>query len=620
MADYELVRFEAESLLLVVCSTTGDGDPPSAARGFYDCLDAASALADDARELPADGPANGHAETRTACEIDSAGAKPATAEREDGAGLPERAAWSRLHYATLTLGDSGYPHFCRTGRAIDAALARAQAVRLEPVVLIDQEDWGAIDAWIERRVAHMPRAVLEWQPQPRADYLASTEAYVERRFAAATADSDASGNGPTRQRPFAARLLERTALSTVPGKCVVHVVLDVSGAGITWAPGDALGVYPLNLDDDVSAVLRAVRCRGHELVSVLPAGAFEPLPPLPTPLRTLLQRYYDLRTVRAELIDALGKHAAAHGRTDGKAQHGGHTTGAALAARLLARGTNVAQNTELAAYIRDRSLADVLNEFTGGSATPFPVSELLRLLRPLQPRYYSISSSRSVDANRLTLTVAQLVFKTTHGQQRTGVASTFLAERLPINAHCYVFVRPNADFRLPERHETPIIMVGPGTGVAPFRAFLQERSGGLRCEHTAAVPNGHAPHDSRQDDKDRLYFGCWHQSGDFLYCDELRAHEKRGDMALFTAFSRDQPHKVYVQHLLQQHDAAIWALLDRCSAHFYVCGDAANMARDVERTLLGIAQRHGRLSLSDAQSWLRGLRRARRYQCDVWVV
>ncbi len=248
--------------------------------------------------------------------------------------------------------------------------------------------------------------------------------------------------------------------------------------------------------------------------------------------------------------------------------------------------------------LRDRTL-DLLTHFP--SARRLTVARLIAALSPIQPRLYSISSSPRAYPEEVHLTVG-VVRYTRNGCQRVrkGVASTFLAERVQPGQKVRIFVQPSHGFRPPANGDTPIIMVGPGTGIAPFRAFLQERQ-------TLGASG-----------QNWLIFGNQRCAYDFLYQHELEQYLRAGLLTrLDTAFSRDQSEKIYVQHRMLEHAARIWDWLER-GAHFYVCGDAKRMARDVDRALHQIVTEQGRLSEAEAKSYVAALVRAKRYQRDVY--
>jgi len=224
----------------------------------------------------------------------------------------------------------------------------------------------------------------------------------------------------------------------------------------------------------------------------------------------------------------------------------------------------------------------------------------VKLLRKLLPRLYSIASSQKAYPTAVHLTIAVVKYES-HGRNRKGVASTFLAERVSETDRVPVFVHTAKGFRLPEDGNTPIIMVGPGTGVAPFRAYLQDRK--------ATGAKG----------KSWLFFGEQRRASDFLYEAEFKALQADGILARFdTAFSRDQAHKVYVQNRMMENAAEIWKWIDQEGAHFFVCGDAARMAKDVDAALLKIVETEGRKTVEEAGVYVEELKKAKRYKRDVY--
>ena len=298
-------------------------------------------------------------------------------------------------------------------------------------------------------------------------------------------------------------------------------------------------------------------------------------------LRDVLKLAFDLKTVKPELLQTLATKVS-------RAEH------VQTLNQILADGLSLASNKRLADYVRSREVADVLFEF---SPCCLPLETILGCLRPLQPRYYSISSAPSADGARCSATVAVVEYSML-GLPRTGVCSTYLAQRASIGSRVPVFVSRNAHFRLPASPAVPIIMIGPGTGIAPFRAFLQERA------HATG--------------QNVLYFGCRRRESDFLYADELQAMERSKTLTLRVAFSREHAHKVYVQDLLLQDGSTVWRLLQD-GAHVYVCGDASRMAGDVHNALLAILAKEADMDEAQARGYMNELEAAHRYQRDVWV-
>ena len=246
-------------------------------------------------------------------------------------------------------------------------------------------------------------------------------------------------------------------------------------------------------------------------------------------------------------------------------------------------------------YLKGREVGDVLNDF---SSIKVGVEEFLDTLGQFLPRYYSISSSPSVNPRRVSITVA-IVRYDLFGRGRVGVCSTYLADRVKVGDKIPIFVNNNPDFRLPSDPATPILMGGPGTGLAPFRAMLQER---VKLNATG---------------ENVLYFGCRHSSRDYLYKEELEQLASENKVTLHTAFSRDQKEKVYVQQRVRESAAQVWKVLE-AGGHIYICGDAQYMAGDVHSALTDVVSDYGKISKEDATKYLEELENQKRYQRDVW--
>jgi len=345
-------------------------------------------------------------------------------------------------------------------------------------------------------------------------------------------------------------------------KEVNHVEFSLEGSGLAYEAGDALGVIPHNCPAQVGEVLTALGCDGEEAVPT-PAGEL--------PLRRALTECFDLGKPSAELIAFVGGAL----RPDA-APESGHKAPPTLNAT-------------------PHHVIDVL---LAAPAKPSP-AEFVAKLKKIQPRLYSISSSPKAHTGQVHLTVGAVRYDK-DGRARKGVCSTFLAERALAAGKVGVFVHSNKAFRPPVNSDLPMIMVGPGTGIAPFRAFLEERR--------ATGAKG----------KNWLFFGDQKSSCDFLYQEELRELQTAGYLArLDVAFYPDPAEKVYVQHRMLEHSIELYTWLET-GAHFYVCGDASRMAKDVEDTLLAIAVEQGGKSPEQAKAWLDGLAKAGRYQRDVY--
>jgi sulfite reductase (NADPH) flavoprotein alpha-component len=473
---------------------------------------------------------------------------------------------ANLLLITSTYGDGEPPD---SAKALHAALAADTAPALAPVrysicALGDTnytlfcQAGKDFDAYLEKRGATRvhPRADCD------VDYDAPFETWLHASLAAlgggttSVSSASAPSSAPSvvthdKKNPYLAPVLAVRPLNG-PGsaKEVNHVEFDLSAAGVSLAyeAGDALGVIPQNCPELVSAVLAALGADGEEAVAT-PVGELS--------LRRALTEHYELGKPPAALLEAL------------------------------------ALPPESPAPL------DVLDALLAAPAPKPSVTKLVTLLRKIAPRLYSISSSPKAHPGQVHLTVGAVRY--THaGRARKGVCSTFLAERALAHGTAPVFVHSNKAFRPPADPAAPMIMVGPGTGIAPFRAFLEER---------AAT---HAP------GKNWLFFGDQKAATDFLYADELHAWRASGVLTrLDVAFSRDQAEKIYVQHRMLEHAAELFAWLEQ-GAHFYVCGDASRMAKDVDTALHQIIEQAGARTPAEAAAYVQALKTAKRYQRDVY--
>jgi sulfite reductase (NADPH) flavoprotein alpha-component len=457
-----------------------------------------------------------------------------------------------LAYAVLALGDTSYPDFCAIGRRIDERLAELGATRLFACGEADVDVETVAGPWTGTAL-EQARARLKPSPaQPAPAGGVVTTLHPARA-------------AWTRQRPFQAEVLaNQRIVASDSGKDVRHIELSLEGSGLAYQPGDALGVWPTQSPSLVDAVLETLGLDGDREV----AFQDERLP-----LAQWLGQ-------RRELTGLTRPFLAAH------AERGGH---AALKA-LLQPGAQ----GELAALLRGTPLLDLLRRHPAR----WDADALVAALRPLAPRMYSIASSQARVENEVHLTVDRLHYRS-DGEERWGVASHHLCA-LDEGDTVPVFVEANDRFRLPAEPSRDVVMIGPGTGVAPFRAFVQER---------AATGAG---------GRNWLFFGNPHRRTDFLYQLEWQQAVRDGTLArLDVAFSRDQAHKVYVQHRIREQGRELWAWLQD-GAHLYVCGDADRMAPDVHQALLDVAATHGGKSRDDAEAWLRALAAEGRYARDVY--
>ena len=373
----------------------------------------------------------------------------------------------------------------------------------------------------------------------------------------------------TRANPFLARMLVNRRLSGPESeKDTRHFELDLTGWGLSFEVGDSLAVYATNDPQLVEEIIRALGLSGDEPVP-RPRGE-------PTTLREALLRDYSITQPTPKFLRAIAQRASA----------------APTLGYLLAPD----RKHDLETYLWGMEIVDFLLEHPSARFAP---ADFVGLLTKLQPRLYSVASSLKAYPEQVHF-IVDVVRYESHGRIRKGVCSSFLAERadeVPVP----VFPSVAKHFHLPERPDTPIIMVGPGTGVAPFRAYLQERK--------ATGAKG----------KNWLFFGSQHESCDFAYGDEFTAYLKEGLLSrLDCAWSRDQAQKVYVQHKMTETAAEIWKWIDAQGAHFFVCGDARRMAKDVDATLRNIVREQGGKSVEQANEYVEKLKNEKRYKRDVY--
>lgn len=453
-----------------------------------------------------------------------------------------------LSFAVFGLGDTSYEHFCKTGRDFDERLAALGATRLLERVDADVDFDAPAASW---------RASILDILKAKAGSAAATLSHTP--VASAVASSLYS-----KSNPFAANLITNQKLTgRWSVKDIRHIEIDLAGSDLSYQPGDALGVW---FDNDGAMVDELLALTG------LDGGSSVSVDGNSVSLRDALIRDYELTQLTP-----------------------GFVKGYAEAGNIAALLELQADPAALRGYIGERQVIDVVREH------PAKVSseQLLAALRRLAPRLYSIASSQAEVGEEVHLTLAVVRYDA-FGHEHLGGASGFLAERLSEGGEVRVFVEHNDNFRLPADDSTPIIMVGPGTGIAPFRAFMQER-------------------DARGASGDNwLFFGNPSFTEDFLYQVEWQGYAKSGLLTrIDLAWSRDQKEKIYVQQRLREQGAEVWAWLER-GAHFYVCGDASRMAKDVQDALLEIIVSHGGKSQEDAEEYLNELRRAKRYQRDVY--
>ncbi len=467
-------------------------------------------------------------------------------------------ALPELKFSVLALGDTNYEKFCECGKNFDRRFHELGAHRAHPRVDCDVDFEEPFGNWLAGALGALAGGggVI-------------SESVISRSVTSAPVSAtDSLVTGYSRAHPFPAPLVANRRLNAPgSGKDTRHFEIALDGSGLTYEVGDALGVVPANCPELADEMLRTLGCTGGEAVPGAKGGE--------VPLREALLRHYDITKIAQPLLQAMAERS-----------------GDELLKQLTAPGVN----GELTKFLWGREIVDLLLAHPRAKFAPM---EFVGLLKKLQPRLYSISSSPKAHPGQVHLTVGVVRYESL-GRARKGVCSTFLAERAGGGAAAPVFVHTNKGFRPPADGSRPMIMVGPGTGIAPFRAFLEERR--------AVGATG----------KNWLFFGDQRSEMDFLYREELEAMHRDGTLArLDTAFSRDQEEKIYVQQRMLEHATELFTWLE-AGAHFYVCGDANRMAKDVDRALHQIIEQAGGRTAEPAAEYVKKMQAEKRYQRDVY--
>ncbi|PWC15871.1 sulfite reductase subunit alpha [Brenneria roseae subsp. americana] len=454
-------------------------------------------------------------------------------------------------FAVLGLGDTSYEFFSKAGKDFDHRLAELGAERLLDRVDADVDYQAAAEQW-RRQLVDLLQARLP----------AQSEAAVQASTRGALDEITSSPYSKT--APLHAVLsVNQKITGRNSEKDVRHIEIDLGDSGLRYQPGDALGVWFDNDPALVQEILELLWLKGDEPVNVEGKTLA---------LSQALKSHFELTQNTAPIVEKY----AALSRDE----------------TLLAL---VSDKPALQQFAQRTPLVDMVRQ----APVELTAEQLIGLLRPLTPRLYSIASSQAEVESEVHITVGVVRYDI-DGRARAGGASGYLADRLNEDDEIRVFIEYNDNFRLPANPETPIIMIGPGTGIAPFRAFMQQRE--------AEGAEG----------KNWLFFGNPHFTEDFLYQVEWQRYVKDGLLTnIDLAWSRDQAHKVYVQDKLREKGAEVWRWLQE-GAHLYVCGDANRMAKDVEQALLDVVVEHGGMDIEQADEFLSDLRLERRYQRDVY--
>ena len=458
---------------------------------------------------------------------------------------------TELQFAVLGLGDSSYPNFCQAGKDFDQRFAELGATRLFERVDADLDYSATAEQWSRDIVAIVKEKAAQASP-------------VVQSIATATTAPVAKESQYNKANPFPATLITNQKITgRQSDKDVRHLEFDLAGSDLHYQAGDALGVW---FDNDPTLV--------DEILSLAQID--------PTTEVTIEGKTQTISTALLSHLELTQNTPA-------------FVKGYAALAHNEQLNDLVADNQALQELVQRTPIVDVLHKFPA----KLTAEQLVSLLRPLTPRLYSISSSPAEVGEEVHLTVGVVRFEY-EGRARSGAASSFLADRVEEDGAVRVFVEHNDNFRLPNDTTKPIIMVGSGTGVAPFRAFMQQR--------VADEASG----------KNWLIFGNPHFASDFLYQTEWQQFAKDGFLHKYDfAWSRDQEKKIYVQDKIRENSTALWQWLQE-GAYFYVCGDASKMAKDVEQALLDVIAKEGNLSPDEAEDYLNELREVKRYQRDVY--
>lgn len=505
MNDFKPNQLKKVKNLLIVVSTHGEGTPPDNALSFHEFLHG-----------------------RRAPKLDD------------------------ISFSVLSLGDSSYEFFCQTGKDFDQKLEDLGGTRIHPRSDCDLDYDDQAAEWLQGVLGSL-----------KTEQGGSQESSVQ------TSSLQVTESVYSRTNPFRAEVLENLNLNgRGSNKETHHLELSLEESGLSFEPGDSLGVYPENDPALADLLIQEMNWDANQEITVNKNGDV-------LPLKQALISHYEITVLTKPLLEQAAKFSS---NTE------------------LQGLTLPEQKEKLKEYIEGRDLLDLVRDFG-----PWNVSaeEFVSILRKMPARLYSIASSLSANPDEVHLTIGAVRYET-HGRKRSGVCSILCAERLQPGDTLPVYIQRNQNFKLPQNPDTPIIMVGPGTGIAPFRSFIQER------EETGA------------EGKSWLFFGDQHFVTDFLYQTEWQKWlENEVLTRMDVAFSRDTNEKVYVQHRMLEQSKELFKWIQE-GAVVYICGDEKNMAHDVHNTLLEIIENEGGMSREKAEEYLADMQQQKRYQRDVY--
>lgn len=498
MAKFKPNNLKKVEDVLIVASTNGEGEPPDNALGFHEFL-----------------------YSKRAPKLD------------------------HVRVAVLALGDTSYEFYCKTGHDFNNRFLELGAQALLPIVECDVD---------------YEESAAKWFTDVKQVLAAATETTAA---SSQEASSPATAVEYTRNKPFVAEIVEKINLNmTGSNKHTTHLEISLENSGITYEPGDSLGIVPKNNEQLVDALITALKFDASKTV---PTGETTQT------LRDALINHYEITVLSKPLLQKIAE----------------FTTHSDF--------QNIVTQTSVKDFVYGRDLLDIAESYGPFSWTE---EQFVGVLRKIPGRLYSISSAQSAVDEEVHVTIGRVGYEA-YGRERFGVASTQVADQLDIGDTVNVYVHKNPNFKLPTE-DKPVILIGPGTGIAPFRSFLQER------EETGATGESW------------LFFGEQHFVTDFLYQTELQAWLANGTLTnLHVAFSRDTDQKVYVQHRMQEQAEELYNWLQN-GAYIYVCGDEKHMAKDVEQTLIDIVATQGNLSQEQASAYIKQLQQDERYLRDVY--